>query len=183
MNKINNMKTTIFALALFLGTAAMAFAVTDTATHDVTMQINEIALIDLNDGTAITLTTNPPASGGDLVQGDTDSTKLLQYTSLVGAVGTRNITVEWGGADAAPAGTSLSVEATSVTAGCGTVVGGGTAISAVAASIVTGIGSCATGTGANGAALTYTFAITDVNSLVVGDNQTVTITFTLTDAV
>ena len=183
MNRMNMTKTTILAFALTMGTSAMAFAGSDTAPHDVTMQINEIALMDLNDATAITLTTNPPAAGGDNVLGDTDSTKLLQYTSLVASGVSRNITVEWGGQDAAPAGTSLSVEATSVPLNCGSAVVGGTVISNVAASIVTGIGGCATGTGANGAALTYTFAITDVSSLVVGDNQTVTITFTLTDAV
>ena len=151
---MNRTKTTVLAIVLMLVFDATAFALSDTATHDVTMQINEIALIDLNNATAITLTTNPPAAGGEAVLGDTDNTKLLQYTSLVAAGVTRSITVEWGGGDSAPTGTSLSVEATSVPANCGAAVVGGTAISSTPAAIIDTIGSCATGTGANGAALT-----------------------------
>ena len=157
------------------------FALSDTTSHDVTMQVNEIALIDLNNTTAVTLTTNPPANGGEDPVGDTDSSKLLQYTSLVASGVARNITAEWGATDAAPAGTSLKLEATSVPGGCGTGAAQVT-LSNVAQNIVTGIGSCATGTGANGAVLTYTFSIDTVTALVVGDNKTVTVTFTLTDA-
>ena len=155
-------------------------ALSHTATHDVTLQVNEIVLIDLNDATAITLTTNTPAAGGDTPLGDSDATKLLQYTSLVASGLTRSISVQWDVADAAPTGTSLKVEATSVPASCGTAAGLVT-ISSTAQDIITGIGSCATGTGASGAALTYTFSIDTVSSLVVGDNKTVTLTYTLTD--
>ena len=145
------------------------------------MQVNEVVLIDLNNTSTITLTTNPPVNGGEDVLGDSDSSKLLQYTSLVGAAQTRNITVQWGGADVAPAGTSLDVIAASVPAGCGTAAPLVT-IDATAQPLITGITSCATGTGANGAALTYTFNVDTIGSLVVGESQTVTITYTLTDA-
>lgn len=161
--------------------AQFASAATDTATHDVTLQVSEIALIDLNNTAAITLTTNAPGAGGENPLGDTNATKLLQYTSLVGSGLTRNITVEWGGTDAAPAGTSLKLLATSVPAGCGTAAPQVT-LSSTPTNLVTTIGSCATGTGASGTELTYTFSIDTVTSLVVGDNKTVTITFTLTDA-
>ena len=152
-------KTTAFILALLLMGGAAAFTASDTAAHDVTMQVIEVVLIDLNSTAAITLTTNAPAAGGDPVTGDTDATKLLQYTSLVGAAVTRNITANWGAADAAQIN-----------------------LSNVGVNIITGIGSCATGVGVNGAELTFTFSVDTVGSLVVGDNQTVTVTYTLTDA-
>ena len=176
--KIVRLIVLIISLAL-IGSVG-AFALSDTATHDVTMQVNEIALIGLNDGTAIILSTNAPANGGEDVLGATDATKLLQYTSLVTFGSTRTITANWGGADAAPAGTSLLLEATNVPAGAGTAAGQIT-LSSAPLPIVNSIGSVATGIGANGTELTYTFSIDNVALLEVGDNQTVTITFTLTD--
>ena len=168
------------ALVLIIGVGT-AFAASDTANHDVTMTVAEVVLIDLNDNSEVVLTTSAPALGGQDPVGDTDSSKLLQYTSLVASGVTRRITVEWGALDAAPAGTSLKLEAVSVPAGCGTA-GAQVTVSSTAQNLITGIGSCATGTGGSGAALTYTFSIDDVPSLVVGDSETVTITFTLTDA-
>ena len=156
-------------------------AASDTASHDVTMNVTEIVLLDLNDTAAVVLNTTTPTNGGEDPIGSTDSSKLLQYTSLVPTGQTRSLTVQWGGTDAAPAGTSLSLEATSVPAGCGTAAPSVT-LSSVAQPLITAIGSCATGTGANGAQLTFTFSVDTVTSLVVGDNKTVTLTYTLTDA-
>jgi hypothetical protein len=171
--------TTLILMVVFFG--GFIYAANDSASHDVTMQVNEVVLIDLNSTATITLTTNAPANGGEDPTGDTDNSKLLQYTSLVASGTTRNISAQWGGTDQAPAGTSLLLEATSVPAGCGSASAQIT-IDSTARNIITGIGSCATGTGANGAEMTYTFQIDDVSQLVVGDNQTVTITLTLTDA-
>ena len=178
---MNNYRRLVSAALILLVGAVGVFAANDTATHDVTMQVLEVALIDLNDTGTITLTTTPPGAGGADVTGDSDTSKLLQYTSLVATGVTRNITVQWGGTDAAPAGTSLLVEATSVPAGCG-VAAPQVTLSSVAQNLVTTIGSCATGTGASGAQVTFTFSVDDIPSLVVGDNKTVTVTYTLTDA-
>jgi hypothetical protein len=175
------MKKVLFVCLSLLLASAFAFGLNDTAIHSVILQVNEIALIDLNNTAAITLTTNPPGAGGLDPIGDTDSSKLLQYTSLVASGVTRNITVNWDATDSAPAGTSLSLEAVSVPANCGTAAGA-LVITDIAQNLITTVGSCATGVGANGAALTYTFDITDVTQLVVGDTRTVTVTFTLADA-
>ena len=157
-------------------------ALSDTAnTHDVTMNIVEIALIDLNDTGLVTLAISAPALGGQDPVGDSDNSKLLQYTIVVSGATTRNVTINWGGADSAPAGTSLLAEATSVPVGCGTA-GAQVTVGVGAQSIITGIGSCATGTGGSGAQITYTFSVDTVSSLDVADDQTVTITYTLTDA-
>jgi hypothetical protein len=89
--------------------------------------------------------------------------------------------VQWAALDAAPAGTTLHVQATAVTGGCGTA-GAAVTISNVGQNIVTAIPSCVTGQGANGASLTYTFQVDTPASLLVGDNHLVTVTYTLTDA-
>ncbi len=147
----------------------------------ITITVNEICAIGLNDSLSITLTVSPPAAGGQNVQGDTDSSKLLQYTSLVAAGVARSITVNWDAADSAPAGTSLRAEVTSVPSGCGSATGEIT-VSDIAQPLITNIGGCHTGEGTNGASITYTFSVDDISQLHVGDNHTVTLTFTLTDA-
>ena len=161
------------------------FAASDSATHDVTMNVNEVVLIDINNTGTLTLNTTAPANGGEAVTGETDSTsKLLQYTSLVGAATTRNIQVSWSGAldGACPAGTHLEAEAITVPGSCGSAVAGGVTVSGVDQNIITTIGSCATGTGASGAQMEYRFEVDTVGSLVVGDTTSVRLVFTLTDA-
>lgn len=164
--------------------AGTVFAQTDTATHDVTMNVAAIAMIEVNAGT-IVLNTNAPLAGGDPVTGDADTTKYLQYTALNAAGTARTITAEWNILDAAPAGTSLDVVA-AVPAGMGTTGGPITFVNlnATAHAIVVNIPSCATGVAeTDGANLTFTFNIDTVASLVVGDSHTVTIIYTLTEDV
>lgn len=178
------MKRLALSFIVLMSILGIVYAANDTASHQVTMNVLEVVIIDLNDTSTVTLQTNAPAVGGDPVTGDTDSSKRLQYTSLVPAGQSRRITANWGVADSAPAGTSLRVEITAingVAGNCGTAAGQIT-LSNVAQNIITGIGSCRTGTGANGATVTYTFSIDDVSQLEVGDSRTVTVTFTLTDA-
>jgi len=178
------MKRLVLALMVLMSMIGIVYAANDSASHQVTMNVVECVVIDLNDTSTITLQTTAPAVGGDPVTGATDSTKRLQYTSLVPAGQTRRVTANWGPADSAPAGTSLRVEITAingVAGNCGTATGQIT-LSNVAQNIITGIGSCRTGTGANGATVTYTFSIDDISQLQVGDSKTVTVTFTLTDA-
>jgi hypothetical protein len=174
------MKRLVVLTIVFMCISGIVFA-DDSTAHDVILNVNEVCLIDLNSTATITLNTVAPAAGGMDPTGETDATKLLQYTSLVPSGQSRNITANWGGTDSAPAGTSLRLEVTSVPAGCGTA-GAQITMSDTAQSIVTAIGSCATGIGANGAALLYTFSVDDVSQLVVGASETVTVTLTLTDA-
>ena len=176
-----NIRKVIISIALLALTAGVTFALSSTAAHSVQLNVPEIAMMSLNLTGTITLTVQNPAQGGLPPAGMTDASKVLWYTA-VNATGTnRNISVQWGAADAAPAGTSLHVQATAVTAGCGSA-GAAVQISNVAQNIVTSIPSCVTGQGGNGAALTYTFQVDTPASLVVGDNHLVTVTFTLTDA-
>jgi hypothetical protein len=173
------MKRILVVLALLV-VAGFAFAQTDTAAHNVIMNVVAVAALDLNSSVAITLNTVAPVNAGDPPTGETNNTKVLWYTAL-NAVGlTRRITVNWGGADAAPAGTSLTVIAV-VEAGAGTASAAVT-ISNVAQSLVTLIPSVATGRlGTDGAALTYSFNVVTPASLVEGAGTTVTVTYTLTN--
>jgi len=176
---------TILIVCVLTLLSANIFAASDSATHDVTMNVNEVVLIDINDTGTLTLNTTAPANGGEDPTGETDSTsKLLQYTSLVTSGTTRNIQVSWSGAldGACPAGTHLEAEAITVPGGCGSAVASGVTVSAVDQNIITSIGSCATGTGANGAQMEYRFVVDTVSSLVVSDTTSVRLVFTLTDA-
>lgn len=171
----------LVVLFAMVAAAAFAFANSDTASHTVQLNVPEVVLIDVNNAGVVTLDIVAPAQGGLVPTGETDSTKYLWYTAINSGVTTRTITVAWGGADAAPAGTHLEVEALSVTGGAGTRVAGGRTITNVAQTIVTAIPSCVTGQAANGANLEYRLIVDTPASLLFGDNHLVTITFTLTD--
>ena len=176
---------TFFIVCLLSLMCANIFAASDTATHDIQMDVNEVVLIDINNTGTLTLSTTAPANGGEDVTGETDSTsKLLQYTSLVASGTTRNIQVSWSGAldGACPAGTHLEAEAITVPGSCGSAVASGVTVSAVDQNIITAIGSCATGTGASGAQMEYRYVVDTVSSLLVGDTNSVRLVFTLTDA-
>ncbi|MBN2735872.1 MAG: hypothetical protein JXR70_02750 [Spirochaetales bacterium] len=172
-------RSLLIAISLVLILAFNVFGASDTAGHDITLQVLEVVLIDMNSTALITLSTSAPTNGGEDPTGQSDNSKLLQYTSLVASGTSRNITISMVGS--APAGTSLSAEAVSVPANCGTAAGAAI-VGGTAANLITGIPSCATGTGANGAAITYTLNVDTVTSLNVGDSSTVTVTFTLADA-
>lgn len=158
------------------------FALTDSVTHDITLNVDEVAMIGLADASAITLAITAPATAGLPPVGQTDSTKYLHYTSLIDMTKTRAITVEWDLANAPP-GTQLLC---SVTNDLGTGLGTKTSavvVSNVAQNIITAIKSGNTGTaGTDGANLLYEFEVTDPTLLDTESDTPTTITFTLTEA-
>lgn len=175
-----NIKRNLLILALLVLAGTAVFAQT-TASHPVTLEVNAVAIIDLNDTGAITLSNALGATlpGDPPSVGSTDATKYLRYTVV--SAGSGLITVHWEAADQAPAGVELSVVA-AVGAGEGTAAAAFTFPDndATAGNLVTAIPSCYTGRGAtDGANLTYTYAVTDPALLTVGDNHTVTVTYTI----
>ena len=175
-----NLKRSLMIAGLLLLAGTALFAQT-TASHNVVLQVNSVAIMDLNDTGAITLSNTLGAilPGQAPSLGSTDATKYLRYTVV--SAGAGKITVHWDAADQAPAGVTLSVNAT-VPGGQGTNAGPHTFtdLDATAADLVTGIPSCYTGRNAtDGANLTYTYTVVTPGSLVVGDNHTVTITYTI----
>ena len=162
-----------------------AWGLTDTASHDIIMNVNEVAMLKVNDSSMISLTVVAPNEGGEVPVLVSNTTKMLQYTSVVAVGATRKITAGWA-SGSSPKGTKLNVTATSPIGG--NKRGIGTSydfinLSAGAGNVVTGIGSCATGFGGgSGASLTYTLSVEDPELLEAGESKTVTVTYTMTDA-
>jgi len=153
----------------------------DTENQSITMNIGEACVLDVTSA-AITLAISAPGTGGATPADATDNTSYGQYTSIVAGSAKRALSAKWGASDVAPAGCSLKLEVTSVTAGCGTA-GSQITMTATAQNIVTSIGTCATGTGAtDGAQLTYTLTVDNATLLDAAGDKSATVTLTLTDA-
>ncbi|MFZ5565061.1 MAG: hypothetical protein ACOZBW_13515 [Thermodesulfobacteriota bacterium] len=180
------------AAALVSLGAGTALALTDTATHDATITINEVALIGLDDTAALEWTIDAPTSGtpGDefSVTDPADATKFLQYTSIVSSTTTRTITVE---IDAdLPTGLVIAIAPTDASncGDLGTSAAVDLTVTGSAEDLVTGIGSGYTGTTADtdGVQLDFTLdydpdLCTIAGSIFEDEDTTVTLTYTLTE--
>lgn len=168
----------IGTVILALGVCGALYAANEDG-HDVTLEVSAIAEIAVT--ADVSLTVSAPATPGAIPQNDSDNSAYLQYTSTVPTGQTRSISAAWGGTDAAPAGTRLRLQA-SPPGGMGTGAAAIT-VSGSAQNVITAISSCYTGTGGtDGAQLTYTLEVTDATALVANASETVTVTFTMTDA-
>ena len=197
--------TKLFFAAVIVLSANASFAqlAPVLASHNVNINIPEVALLDLKSltGTSITLTGTEPTVAGDPMDfsGATNSTIYMNYSSIVRGALVRNVTVQIT-SGSVPTGLKLTVKASAATGGAGNlgdeVVGAdvdGTFIipasDGTAAPIVTGIGSAYTGkANGNGRNLTYTLgyatdAATDYASLRNVDliGVPLTITYTLSE--
>lgn len=178
--------TMLWAAALLAAGAGTALAQT-TASHDITITVNEVALLGLDDNTAVAFTLGAPAAPGAAfgVTASSGTIKYLQYTSIVPSGASRTITAE---IDASlPDGLGINVAATDAANGCGTLGSSADiALGTTPVDIVTGIGSGYTGTGAaDGVRLNYSLDAIDCTGeacLIFQDDTTVTVTYTLTDA-
>lgn len=164
-------------IILLMFASFAAFGLTDTANHDVTINVNEVASVGLNNTTLITLSTVAPATAGDDPTGQSDNGKTVQYTSLNDTGLSRELQAQISAAT--PAGTSLSLTAADPGGGNAGTTAGTVTLNTSAAAIITGIGSYATG--GTGPVLTYQLNVVTVASLVVGASGTVTVTLTLAE--
>lgn len=154
---------------------AQVFAASGSDAHDVTVDIAEIASVALTDATTLTLSTTDPAQAGGTPQGDSDSARYLQYTTLNTTGNDRKITCALD--VAAPAGTALRI---TLAGGLGSSEGQVT-LTTTDQDLITAIGSGNTGTAATDSDnLAWVLAVVTPASLVVG-SSTVTATFTLTE--
>ena len=161
---------------------------TNTDAHDVTVVVPEVALLDIEDGSNITLTITAPTEAGLPVGFSAeDNTQWLNYSSIIGSTTEPNRKVTVVASGNLPAGTNLKV-----VAGAYTGTGAGTTGSPTAAvtlstteqDLITGIGSCYTGDGtSNGHNLTYSIEenMGDYSNLDFDADYTATITYTLSD--
>jgi hypothetical protein len=160
---------TVLALMGFTG-SAMA------ASHDISIDFTGFALMALNNSSAITLTVdNTGVNAGEVPAGDSDVTKWLNYTVLTPTASPYEFV---GSIDSAmPAGLQLQAvsAAPTGTGGVGTAAAAKN-LNATDQIIVSGITSCWTGTGANGANITYTLSVTGAVNAV---DATRTVTYTI----
>ena len=186
----------IIAAVLVFGVANVVKAQSDNndtneATHQVTLNIPQVALVDIEgpggEAGLITLTpslTNMEAGAAVDFSGATNSDLALNYTSIVEDGETRDITV--GISDDLPTGLSLEITAGSIFDGAVGTPGTGQTIelatTGTSESIVTGIGSVYTGTGnAKGHPLTYNLKVDNSTySTLEAASSTVTVTYTIT---
>lgn len=189
------MKTTLktFLVLGIIGISSFAFAQdNNSAQHDITINIPEVALLDIEGGSGLTLGPDAPTEAGEALNfsAQTDNTLWLNYSSIIGSTNepTRKITVAIS-SGTLPGGMTLNVSAGSHsgTGGgtFGTPVGSGVDLSTTDQDLITGIGSAWTGDGPNnGHNLTYTLSLSasgDYGNLDFDDATTITVTYTLTD--
>lgn len=162
---------------------------TNEASHSVGITIPTVALIDVEGagGEATTINLIPDFSAleaGEAVDfsSASDNSLWLNYTSVVAADQTRNITASISGN--LPSGVSLKLLASGVTTGNGTrgTAGEQITLSETAQNLITGIGSAYTGNGTEkGHQLTYSLDMNnDSYSNLVANDYEVTVTYTIT---
>ena len=173
-----------FLIVLMFLSAGICWSVSDTTDQSVTLNVDEIAVVDVS-GQPGAMYITAPTTGGQNPLSDLDQTTSLTYTSTVASGSTRTITFQMGSSDVVPAGTTLGLglgapqEGNQGTPGVQTSA---IVITTSAQPVVTGIGSTATGTGTNkGCILGFTFFVNNVGNLVAGENKGITLTYTLTD--
>ena len=181
---------TVFALILAASTNLSAQD-SHTASHNVTLSIPQVILLDIEGGSAITLSADAPTEAGEALTFSTNATNSslwLNYSSIApSASATRKVTAKLD--NAVPSGMTLSVTAGSYEgSGLGTkgTTAGQQTLTATATDVITGIGSCYTQNGANkGHQLTYSLALSASNdaaySALVEGNTTLSVTYTIVD--
>lgn len=178
--------------SLFISNIGLA-QVDNQDAHTVTINIPEVALLDIEPAasTSITLAPTAPTEEGDPVDfsGATNNSLWLNYSSIIGSTteATRKVTVKMSGT--LPGGVDLKVLAGSYSGSgdgtFGTPAGSAVTLSTSDADLITGIGSCYTGDGANsGNQLTYTLELKADSYEDLDFDETasnITVTYTLTN--
>lgn len=180
------------AIALFVSFGISLNAQdTNNDAHTLTVTIPEVALLDIEGGTTVTLAPSAPTEAGSPIDftSDTDNSLWINYSSVIGNApeDSRSVTVAATGT--LPAGANLIVTAAAASSDGGGTKGssaGAVTIAATATNytVISAIGSCYTGDGANkGHNLTY--SLTEKTSTYADMNfnadYTVTLTYTLSD--
>jgi hypothetical protein len=166
-----------------------AQADTNQSTHDITVSIPEVALVDIEPTASKNLTmgfTAPTEAGLPIVPASTNNTLWLNYSSIKSVADvTRTISVKLG---AVIQGVDIKVTAAAATGAGGGLLGTPASqltLTATPQTIISGIGSAYTGDGAsNGHNLSYSVvSATGVNyqDLSATATTTATVTYTISD--
>ncbi|MGR3812147.1 hypothetical protein [Jiulongibacter sp. NS-SX5] len=164
---------------------------TNSDNHQITVVVPNIALLDIEPGTAATRNftstfSQPiPLEAGEKISDADDNDDLwINYSSILPtAVTSRRVDVK---ASALPEGVTIKVKASAAAAGGAGTKGssaGEVTLSTTDQEVISGIGSAYTGTGVNnGHQLTYSFEALDTDyEDLRAKNTTVTVTYTLVD--
>ncbi|MBN2775542.1 MAG: hypothetical protein JXR31_14900 [Prolixibacteraceae bacterium] len=183
-------KVLLITVIVFLAASLNVKAQSDTNedSHSISIQIPEVALLDLEGSTSITLAPTAPTEAGNPLDfsSATNSNIWVNYSSIVATGLTRSVSAAIT-TGSVPAGLTLKVTAGSFS-GSGQGNTGSPAsqitLSSSSQNVLTGIGSCYTGNGAsNGHNLTYVLALDpsqDYEDIVQG-NTSITVKYTLSD--
>lgn len=180
----------IFTIILLSFTSNAIASDSNSDNHIVTISIPEVALLDLEGAGSIILEPSQPTEPGEGLDFSTatNSDAWLNYSSVVAAGKSRNITVKLQ-SDNVPAGLTLKVEANSYQGeGKGTMgnpVQNAVSLNADAngQTLISGIGSCYTGDDiSNGHNLVYSLEIDpDTYGQLKQDETDITVIYTLTE--
>jgi len=188
------MKRKLFALA----TLGVVFALNANAqdngndAHTVAISIPEVAILDLEGTTSVSLAVEAPTEAGEAVDfsNATNSDVWINYSSIVGVAETsRTVAAKISSANAVPGGMLLKVTA-AADAGNGDGTMGSTAgqitLTSLDQTVVSGIGSCYTGDGSNnGHNLTYALELDPTAGsyadIDFDEDVTLTITYTISN--
>jgi hypothetical protein len=182
------MKKLTLTIVAFLGIFAGAMA-QSTATHQVDITINSVAMIRAVNPLALTAAPNSgftlgaPTTAGAIpsITGTDGGSLWLQYTSIKASTGTPR-TIKAALSGTIPTGLSITATAATPIAATGDVglTNGLQTISATAATMIKNVGSGYTGSATgNGSNVNYDVAITNMADLKVTSKSTLTVTYTL----
>lgn len=165
---------------------------TNTASHNVAINVSEVALVDIESSTGndITLNPNSPTEAGDAINFTdvTNSDLWLNYSSIVANGKKRTISAQLD--TDFPAGISLQVIAATANPSAGkgnlgqAALTSATTLSAASSvTVINNIGSCYTGDGVgNGSNLTYNVIVNpDQYGTIYNQGYSVKVTYTISD--
>ncbi len=184
----------IIILSVLLLSAANAFAGDDNQkTHSISINIPEVALLNLEGGSSISLSPTAPTEAGGAFDFSTavNSDIWVNYSSIISGQASRNVTVQIT-SGTVPAGLTIKLKASEYSAAGGGGKGtfgkptGEVTIDNTAKNVITGVKSCYTGTGVkNGHNLQYALELDsnskDPYSLLSEGSTPITVMYTLTD--
>jgi hypothetical protein len=178
---------TAIAIAAFTTPVFSEGTENNSASHDVTISVPEVALLDLEGVSTITLVPTAPDEAGEALSfaSATDNSVWINYSSVISSGKKRSVHARI--TDNLPKGLNLQVSAGSYSGnGAGTTgsPAGKVILSNKDQELISGIGSCYTGNGTSqGHNLTYQLDLTDNDSYqnLVEIDTKITVTYTLTD--
>ncbi len=174
---------TLSTKILFSLLMLMSYGNTFAQAYNVSLTLPQVALMDIEQATSISLNpTKPTEAGSRLANPANNTTKWLNYTSAVASGGSRTISAS---INQTVPGIDIKLQAASASGSGGGTLGTPSSqvtLSTVPTTIISGIGGAYTGNGVgNGHQLTFSAVPNNYTNLN-ASNNTVTVTYTISDS-